>query len=75
MIRNLFYHFGAAILVAAYWVVLVVLGLVLHFHLGASGPTVFFCSAIPCLIGLIMIAMVFDIQELIKIKIRSMETE
>lgn len=72
MIKNLFFHFGAVILVAAYWVSLVIVGLVAH-HFGVIVPVILIIAIVPLAIGVLLVIGIPDIQYNIKYFIIEMD--
>lgn len=72
MIKNLFYHFGAALLVAAYWVLLVILGLVAY-QLGVVLPIIVLGEMIPAFIGVLLIIDISSLQRHIRHHLCEME--
>ena len=75
MIKNLFFHFGAPILVAAYWVLVVIFGLVAHYQLGIIAPVIVFGAILPLGIGAMLIIGIPEIQSYIKCSINEMNQE
>lgn len=72
MIKNLFFHFGAPILVVGYWVLVVILGLVAH-HFGVIVPVIIIIAMLPMAIGVLLIIGIPDMQYLIKYYINEMD--
>ena len=75
MIKNLFFHFGAPILVVGYWVLVVILGLVAHYKLGVIAPVIVIGAILPLGIGAMLIIGIPEIQSYIKCSINEMNQE